>query len=143
MNLFRTDIFLAVLMILSITGCTRGGEVIDGSERYLEMGDMLRNEGDYYGALDSYLLAAEQEPEKADIFYRIGLVYGILHNQEGADRSLIGGKPNRISKRIYSEESNYSRAVYYFSRASDMGHEASREILRTMYDNIQHRDVKY
>jgi tetratricopeptide (TPR) repeat protein len=142
-SLIKRGVILAVLIILLLAGCSRGGEVVESGENYLEKGLLLQSEGDYYKALESYMTAADLEPERAEIYYRIGLVYGILHNQEGADRSLIGGKPNRISRRVYTDESHYSRAVHYFRKGADLGHQPSRDILRTMYDNIQHKDVKY
>ena len=113
------------------------------SADYVAIGDEYYQGGNYYQALDNFLMAAEIDPENPVHFYKIGLVYGTLHSLEGTEQSVIGGRKNRLSRKLYREDSNYNNAVYYFGKASNMGHLPSRHILRAMHENIQHLDVQY
>ena len=106
-------------------------------------GDASMAEADYEQALEYYLLASERQPNNPEIYYKIGLVYGTLHSQEDPDQSIVRGRTDCLSRLEYRDDSNYNNALYYFRQATDRGHLPSRDILRAMHDNIQHRDVKY
>lgn len=137
---------ILVLLIIFLTGCSSfisEEQEIVTTDDLLSKGDLYFGEGEFQEALDHYLAAAEIEPENPVFFYKAGLVYGTLHSLEGANRGLLRGRENRLSRMLYRDDSHFNNAVYYFEKAAGMGHHPSREILRTMEQNIQHRDVKY
>lgn len=131
------------LILLYGSGCSLFRSPEMSLDDHITFGDQHYQDGEFSQALDYYLMAAELDPDNPVSYYKIGLVYGTLHSLEGNDQSVIGGKVNRLSRKLYREDSNYNNAIYYFGKASDMGHLPSRHILRAMYDNIQHLDVQY
>ena len=143
------ELKFSVIMILILLGFVSGCSICRSKTTQptvmdlLGLGDHSFEEAEYEKALDFYNQAARIEPENPVIYYKVGLVYGNLHSLEHTDRSVISGKADRLSRVEFREESNYQRALYYFGKAADLGHRPSRDILRVMYDNIQHRDVQY
>ncbi len=137
---------LVILFPFYFAACSAATETNRSSpsvEDYLEKGDLFFNDGQFHEALDHYLQAAGIEKDNPLIYYKIGLVYGTLHSHENTDRSLISGSVNRLSRKEYREDSHFNNALHYFQKAADLGHQPSGKIIRAMYDNIQHRDVKY
>jgi len=142
-----TPIFAVVLSIaiMMLNGCAlfRSKSSQPSVFDYLAIGDTYFDVGEYNQAIANYLSASELEPENPVIYYKIGLVYGAMHSLENPDQSAISGRADRHGRVEYREGSNHNNALYYFRKAADMGHLPSRDILRAMYDNIQHRDVQY
>jgi tetratricopeptide (TPR) repeat protein len=145
-KMLKTLFPLIIVSLFLISGCALAGQYEENSrspEEYREIGDQYFNEGELQTALDYYLTASGKEPENPLYYYKIGLVYGTLASLEGYDRSLKRGKTNQLSRKLYREDSHFNNALYYFNKAAGLGHLPSREIIRTMDENIQHRDVKY
>ena len=136
-------IFVVFIMLLNGCALFRSKSAQPTVFEYLTIGDTYFDKGEYDQAITNYLAASELEPENAVIYYKIGLVYGALHSLENPDHSVISGRAHRHGRVEYREGSNHNNALYYFRKAADMGHIPSRDILRAMYDNIQHRDVQY
>jgi len=137
--------FLLISVGLFMMSCSSGviEQESENSEYYIMEGDNYFSLNEYDKALSSYQKAKELDNTNAETYYKIGLVYGSLHSQEGSESSIIRGRKNRLDRVERLPESNYNQAVYYFRKAYELGHLGAREILRTMHENIQHRDVQH
>ena len=132
---------LTIMLLMIVAGCA--SNTMQEVKDYEAAGDAYRADFEYDKALTNYLKAAELNPETADIYYKIGLVYGLKHSREHPYDSVVAGRQNQLSRIERAEDSNYYLAVKYFRKASDLGHRGARNLLRTMDDNLQHFDVSY
>ena len=141
-HLIMSMLIMATFFISSCSVKTATNETKQFEQLMLK-GDAHYLESDFEEAIANYLKAAEINSDDPVTFYKIGLVYGAMHNHEESNFSVVGGRKNRQDRIQRRDDSSFSNAVYYFNKAAMMGHHGSREILRAMYDNIQHLDVQY
>ncbi len=111
-------------------------------QQYLDQAESHRAEFNYDESLIYLKKALQIKPNNSEIIYKIGLVYGIKHGQEG-NSTIIGGRRNQQGRIKRHPESSYIKSVRYLKKAADMGHVQARQLLRALHNNIQHLDVKY
>ena len=133
------------IIISTLFGCSlkTARDYSPPPEELIALGDYQYSEQNYSEALDYYLTALDYLKDKPELYYKIGMVYGIKKSLEQDDNTLVREKRHRLDRRRYREDSHHNNAIYYFRKGAVLGHQPSREILRVLYDNIQHQDVKY
>ena len=132
-----------VSFLLYLPACSHKVEPPDNKlDELIAIGDSYYKEGEYYKSLDYYLMALDIAPDNYLLHYKIGLLYGTMHSQN-LDRSEVIGKKYRTDRERLSEDSFYEKSLQHFQKAADLGHAPSKENLRAMRQNIQHKDVKY
>jgi len=143
LNLLNKQVYLFfIALLIFMIGCSTSLQEDEFTD-HLQLAESYQAEFDYDQALKHFFKAAELDPNNAALYYKIGRIYGIKHSREPANASIIGGRINQQSRVKRRKESNYHLAVKYLQKASDLGHINARQLLRAMYDNTQHLDVKY
>lgn len=107
------------------------------------MGENYFEKGNFKSSLVSFYSAVDLEPENPLGYYKLGLTYGYLAQTNHPDNIIVRGKRNRLSRIKYHDDSNVSKAILNFEKAYELGYREVREVLRALYDNIQHLDVQY
>ncbi|MCB5230620.1 MAG: tetratricopeptide repeat protein [Candidatus Cloacimonas sp.] len=131
------------LTLLLLTACSQLAKLPKYSyEELIAFGDQSFANGEYLKSVEFYDTATKLNPQNPLSYYKKGLVYGALHSFD-LEKSSIKSKPSRIGRSLQSEDSYFEKARKEFKTAAELGHHPSKEILRALYDNIQHKDVKY
>lgn len=132
-----------VSLLLYLPACSQKVESSDNKfDELIAIGDNYYEAGEYYKSLDYYLMALDIAPNNYLPHYKAGLLYGTMHSFN-LGKSEIIGKKYRTDRERLGEDSYFEKSLQHFQKAVDLGHAPSKEILRAMSKNIQHKDVKY
>lgn len=142
-NKHTTSVFHLLVLLILLSSCT-----VYTNKSELNESDLIQLADEYYAnseydtSIQCYNEALNINYDNPLTHYKIGIVYGSLHSlgyePEGAE-----SKKTRVSRSVYPQDSYFMKAKHHFEVAAELGHLPSRELLRTLYRNIQHRDIKY
>ncbi len=143
--------YYVLILLLIMISCTAQKTAIKETESHeesiygdlIEKGDMLLEKAQYEDAINEYSMAMENDEENPLAYYKLGVLYGVMHQQGLSPHNTLRGKRNRLDRVRRHPESYFETARHYFRQAADLGYREAETILRALYDNIQHKDVKY